>query len=348
MIYWSDELVRRLVELLTAPEGYSEYTIADILNSEFDLSISRDAVHNKIRRTNLRSLLDRPITDIMPYYTKYRPVIDGDVQAPKKILDLGESSYLETQKPKLKILYLGDLHIPFQIDEQVQTAINRNLSADILVTAEVADCYSISRFNKSMSIPFEVEVDNIIRFFETVSNIFPLVVVIGGNHSERISKVFQKGIPPSLLFLVEDNLLDVLARPFHNVVIVTSQFFQINDAMFTHAEQFSKVDMKAAVNVYNTLNEWKNTLGLGEYRCLVQSHTHMLGSAYRGSSYKLMESGCLCYIPDYSVQGFYSRPQTNGYVVIVQNNGVTDFDLAREYFFETPRYKPNYNPLMER
>jgi hypothetical protein len=95
----------------------------------------------------------------------------------------------------------------------------------------------------------------------------------------------------------------------------------------------------------NFLNEWKETLGLENFRFVVQAHTHMLGSTYRGGSFKIIEAGCLCRVPDYAVQGFYSKPQTNGYVVVIQKNGKTDFNLTREYCFDTQRYVPQWSPL---
>jgi hypothetical protein len=200
---------------------------------EFGENFSRDAVHNKILRLDLRALINRPIADIMPYYNKYRDIIESDEYTYPKVYDLAaDKVVIEFQKPKLKILYLGDPHIPFQEDEQIQTAVNRNLTADVVVTNEVADCYSISRFNKNLSIPFEVEVDNIIRYFEFLNDTFPLVFVLVGNHDKRVSKIFMKGVPPSLMFLVEENMLKLLAKPFSHIIVTEQPYLQINDAEF--------------------------------------------------------------------------------------------------------------------
>lgn len=342
MIDWAQDKVNRLLELFNDPEEYSESQIARIMSEEFDEMFTRDAVHNKLSRLDSQTtLIDKPRPE-MPYFAKYEDMIIGE-GLPKTVEFDGP--YIELLKDRLKILHLGDLHIPFQVDEQIQIATNRNRTADLVVTVEVSDCYSISRFNKNLSVPLEFEIDHVLRYFEFLSETFPLTIVISGNHHNRISKELTKKLHPSLLFLMDGNLLSKLAKPFDNVVVCNTPLLQVNDAIFTHSETFSKVDMKAAVNVYQLIQEWKDVLSLKHYRLILQSHTHMLGTTYRGRHCKLIESGCLCHVPDYSVQGFYSKPQTNGYVVVVQRDGITDFNLTREYMFDVPTYKANWNPM---
>ena len=341
MIDWTFDKSRRLTELVCDVERYSESQIAKIMTDEFGEEFTRDAVHNKILRLNVRSLLDRPIPDRMPYYSNHKDVIEELEDEPDKILELRPNQmYLEIPRENLKILHLGDPHIPFQNDDQIQVAINRHASADIVITTEVIDCYSISRFNKNLSVPFEVEVDTAVRYLETLSENFPLVIVTSGNHDKRIDKAFMKGVPPALLWLVKGSILKLLAKPFPNVIVSETPVLQINDAIFAHAEFFSKVDLKAAMNVRSFLQEWKDTLDLRDFRLVVESHTHMMGATYRSGNLKVMESGCLCKVPDYAVMGFYSKPQTNGYIVIVQRDGVTDFNLTREFVFPTEKYAP--------
>jgi len=346
MIDWTFDKTARLQELVCSPEGYSESQIASIMTDEFGENYSRDSVHNKILRLNLRELLDKPVTDFKPYYNKYKDIIESEIEVPKTLSISDNQVVVELPKEKLKILHLGDLHIPFQNDEQVQVAVNRNRTANLVVAVEMSDCYSISRFNKNLSVPFEVEVDNIVRYYEYLSETFPLVFVVSGNHEKRINKTFTRGVPPSLLFLVKTNMMRLLARPFPNIIVFDRPIIQINDAVFTHAEYFSKIDLKSGINAYNFLAEWKKALDLEDYSLVVQSHTHMLGATYRqGGELKVMESGCLCRIPDYAVINFYSKPQINGYVVVVQKNGKTDFDLTREYSFDTQKYIPAWSPL---
>jgi hypothetical protein len=272
LIEWNTFRKRRLVELVSHEEGFSEREIADALTLEWGINVTRDAVHNKIRDLDIRSYEDKPVTDPMPYYNKYRDIYEDESVVIPKTFTLDNGVFLGDKKEKLRILYIGDLHIPFQVDSQIQEAINRNLNADMVVTTELMDCYSVSRFNKEMSIPLEVEIDNTVRYLEYLSETFPCTIVMLGNHEARVGREFYKNTNPSLLFLVENNILKVLSKPFKNVIVVEQPYVQINDAVFVHAEKFSAVDLKAGVGVYNFLNEWKESLNLQDFRLCVQSH----------------------------------------------------------------------------
>lgn len=340
MIDWNSEKTDRLLEL--REEGHSESKIADQLSKEFGMFTTRDAIHNKLARINESKggLQKRQIHSIMPWYDKYKSIIEGE-GIPKEhsvnhyVLDIPEKF--------LKILYIGDLHIPFQLDEQIEEACDNNINADVVVTAEVMDCYSLSRFRKNLSVPLEQEIDWTVRYFEYLNEKFDRVIVVGGNHINRISRSFMDSVPTPLLFLVREDMLELLAKPFPHINVVNQVCFQINDTVFAHAELFSRVDLKAGMRAYDFFNEWKDALGLKDFRCVVQGHTHMMGVGYRANM-KVMEGGCLCRVPDYAIEKFYSKPQQNGYVVIRQNNGYTDFNKSREFVFQLQKYIPNFNP----
>lgn len=344
MIEWTLEKIRRLTELVCDDAKYSEYRIAEILTDEFGFTVSRDAVHNTISRLNLRKLLDKKITDIMPYFTKYAEIIKG-TGVPKELDISTADSFVSIDSEKLKLLHISDLHIPFQVDEQVQEATNKHAGADVVVVNELLDCYSLSRFGKFINVPFEIEIDNGIRVIEYLSENFPIVILFSGNHDKRIRRESFKGVPSSLLFLVEDDIISQLAKPFSNVYVIDAPFVQINDAVFIHAEMFSRIDLKAGVNAYQYLREWQDVFKLPSFKVITQAHTHMVGATYRAGEIKIMESGCLCRIPDYAVDKCYTKPQTNGYVVINQTDGVTDFNSSREFVFPSQPYIKNWTPV---
>ena len=50
---WNSQLTRRLVELKSDPEEYTEVEIADKLSKENNFSISRNQVHGKLVGINL-------------------------------------------------------------------------------------------------------------------------------------------------------------------------------------------------------------------------------------------------------------------------------------------------------
>lgn len=326
--------------------------IAEILSDEYSIEVTRDAVYAKTRQLReggaFETLKSRPKSVLMPYYEKYKTIYESDDPCEKswegRPFEIPTNYVVNYVRPRTKILYIGDLHIPFEVEDQIQTAVNRNIKSDICVTSEVSDFYSISRFNKNFSIPLEVEIDRIIRLYEYLSMTFPMTFVIKANHDNRTGKQFSS-LPPELMVLVKtSNMLKFLAKPFHNVVVIDQWYMQLNDTIFAHAESFSTVDMKVGVKVSDWMRDWTNALGLQPFRCLVQGHVHQLGVTYR-PGVKIIEAGCMCYQPDYSVERVYSRPQSNGYVEVVQDSGKTNFELTREHRLETPVYQQRYNPV---
>ena len=340
---WTSQMEKRLIELSSGQA--SESQMAEVLNDEFGTETTRNSVHNKLSRLDINDLISKPHTVLMPYYDKYRDVYDGGKDGPGKIVEIRSPWRYSPLTRPCKILCLNDLHIPFQVEDQIQEAINKHRAADIVVLSEIADCYSLSRFDKSRSIPLEVEIDEIVRLFEYLNETFPLTIVLEANHTLRAAKMMMRMLPPVLLSLVEANMLVKLARPFRNVVVVPNWFIEINDALIGHGEKFSKIDMRTVVNIYDFFNEWWRKLGLTNFNLIVQGHTHRQGTVMRaGGLVKVMESGALCYIPDYSVNRMMNTPQVNGYVVIQQDrNGVTDFNATREYVLNTPTYKQENN-----
>lgn len=347
MISWDKGVTNRLIELVSLGEATGR--IAEILSEEYDIEVSRDAVYSKTRSLRetgaFTTLVDKPKSVLMPYYEKYSEVYEGESD-PEKVYVMPDNYVVQIaklQSNRMKIVHLGDLHIPFEVEAQIQQAINMTLNADVCVVSEISDFYAISRFNKNFSIPLEVELDRIIRMYELLSNTYPYVFVIQANHDNRVGKQFTE-LPPALSMLVRtSNMLKFLARPFPNIVVADQWYLQINDAIFAHAESFSTVDMKVGVKVRDWMRDWTESLDLQPFRCVVEGHVHQMGVAYRNGT-KIMEAGCLCYQPDYSVERMYSRPQANGFVEVVQDDGRTNFELTREHRFETPTYSRRFNP----
>ena len=346
MISWNKDITNRLIELVS--NDISVIEIGRILTQEYEVDISKDAITSKIRALRnsgaFSVLVDKTKTILMPYFEKYREIYESD-SYPEKQIEIPSNNVIQMNwKPRLKILCLGDLHIPFEVEEQIQQAVNMSATADICIASEISDFYSISRFNKNFSIPLEVEIDKIIRLYEFLALKFSYVFVIQANHDIRVGKQFTD-LPQALALLVKtNNMLKFLARPFSNIAVTDQWFLEINDTIVSHADAFSSVDMKVGVKVRDWMRDWTEALDLQPFRCIVQGHVHQLGVTYRNGT-KIIESGCLCYQPDYSVERLYARPQVNGFVSIVQDHGRTNFELSREHRFETPVYKARYNPV---
>jgi len=300
----------------------SESEIAKIISEETGLDVSRNVVHGRVYRNKISSGLEKKPRTIMPYFDKYREYFTEDMlPAPKVDYDFSEGP--------IKILVLNDLHTPMQHERALEQAITENKSADIVITSEVSDMYSLTSFAKYQHVSFELEVEEIIRWFEFLNETFPVTYVINSGHDRRLTRYVLSRIRSDLLFLIEPNLLRVLARPFAKIITIQNNFHFINDAIFTHFDKSSSVPMRSALNAHQWLQNWKSHLTtVTDYRVLVQAHSHFSG-ILNYSGIQLIESGCLQEIPEWVLRKLPMKAWTHGWVLVFQHNGVTNLNATQ-------------------
>jgi predicted phosphodiesterase len=302
---------------------------------EFPRGISRDMIKNAISRAKEKAtyLSQSPVAQIMPYFDKYKEYIEGvEVIAKNEAL---LSKILA--KPKRDVLVASDFHIPFCNEVALQKAIDQNRNADILVIAgDFLEFYNTSRWRKRDYIPTLVELDNGVRMLEYLSSVFPVVLVVPGNHDNRPMKQLKNIVPAELFWLLESaDPLEMLTRPFANVLYSDSWYLQLGDALIAHAERSSTIEGRPGMLLAEYFlpggKGWASRLNLGEMRCFIVAHTHQISAAYR-EGIKTLECGCLSNTLEYTTDAAaVMRPALNGYVKLVQYNGRTDFNQTREY-----------------
>jgi hypothetical protein len=325
-------LDRRLVEL--EAEGLHPRDIADSLNTEYSEELHRtfteDQVRNRLKRVPREMLSRYSVTDIMPYFRKYEPIIRNQAPAPAK-LDWAEC-LAKLRTGRKKALVLQDLHIPFQDDEAIQWAVDLGRASDlVVVNGDYCDMYAISRFQKELNIPLEVEIDGMCRVNEFLARTFePVpVVVVQSNHHWRVAKAMM--FPPTLEFLVETDLVEMLAKPFANILAMDDWWIQVNDTIFAHAETNSVTEGKPVVDTWQWFNNWRKYLELRDFTTLVEAHTHRIAVVHRLGG-KMMEAGALCKAMPYTRRGVkYRYPGNTGFAQIVWDNGASRMNLCREY-----------------
>lgn len=329
-VFWEKHprIERRMLEL--DYQGIAHTDVAKTLSDEYPnigILFTEDMIRNRLKRAKRVQLKDFPQTVLMPYFEKYRNVIEGNTPIPQKIVVPDMSS------GRAKILHISDAHIPFQDDSALEFAVQTNLAANVVVEGgDINDCYALSRFEKEVNVPFEQEIEGILRHNEWLSTAFPDVPIIqlSGNHHKRIRRSVE--YPQSLNFLYDRDFYTTMASPFPNILAVNNWYYQINDAIFAHDEQASSVDGKSVVNLYQYLQESWEFLGLRPFRVIVQAHTHQVAVTYRYGR-KLMESGAMCRAMPYSYSSSrYKKPQACGYVTVIQRDGVSVLNECREHY----------------
>lgn len=328
---WTEPLKNRLLELNA--QEYNQPEIAKIMSNELEVPLTRDQVKNALARTKEAAafLVHKPIAEPTPYLAKYEAELKGVVTVAKTYPVL--ENILETIKRK--VLIISDIHVPFESQENLQKAIDLNRTADMLIIAgDFLDLYSCSRHRKKMNIPHEVELDRGVRVLEYLSEIFPWVFIIRGNHDERAMKQVRDRIPSDLLYLVETEPLEYLTRPFKNVQFIPNWWVQIGDAIVAHQERSSTTEGKPGIYLMDYFLDkgWAERMGLNPMpKAFITGHTHQISSMYPRPGIKVFESGSITEAQDYTMDAqAFMRPPMAGFVSLTQVNGKTDFNQSRE------------------
>jgi predicted phosphodiesterase len=254
-------------------------------------------------------------------------------------------------KEREKILVIPDLHVPFHHEIAIAHMIAKDGDADrAVVMGDVGDAFALSRFIKYESLPYEQEIVALRQMFEMLSGAFPKIDLIAGNHDGlRLEKTLRTTLNEDFIAAVKlltDGCLspvDKIASKFKNISLrghavdgrTVRWFTQIGDALFTHAEAFSRVPGAALRRIEEWVTDMERTLKLSPWRVIVQAHTHQLALFPWMSDKLMVECGCLSRTHGYQLSAkLGGRPQRLGYVVLEQTNGITDLNTVRTVWLD--------------
>jgi predicted phosphodiesterase len=247
-----------------------------------------------------------------------------------------------------KILIASDFHAPFHHQEYVAAMFEREKDADLLIVGgDLQDFYSVSRFTKYENVHFEEEMAAVTLLLEEMSQRFPRVLIVEGNHDRpRFEKQLRDRLDKEMVdvisFLAGGNLsvIAAAARRFPNIEMVknridgrfdVSWYAQVNDLIVSHMEKFSITTGSTLRGVEDWFTNFERVVGLEkDWRVIVQAHTHAGGVFPYKANKMLVESGCLCRTHGYQLTPRAGgRPQRQGYVTLTQNDGRTDVNSVR-------------------
>ncbi len=272
-------------------------------------------------------------------------------------IGMARDRYTGPAKPKaragrLKILVVPDLHAPFHDPKAVAAMLEREKDIDIAVLmGDIGDAYSLSRFLKYEAVPYEQELASVTLLLQAFSERFPIVRVITGNHDgPRLEKQLLERLTGDMVSAIRAmtggtlDPIEVLCRRFPNIERVTPKtengiglrwMTQIGDALFLHAEKWSKVPGAALRAVDEWLSDFEQTIGLDDWRVVVQAHTHALSWFPWKADRLLIECGTLSKPHGYQYTArIGGRPQRRGWVVLEQVDGRTDINSIRMVWFD--------------
>jgi predicted phosphodiesterase len=244
-----------------------------------------------------------------------------------------------------RILVIPDLHVPFHEPEMVADMIAKeSKDTDLAICiGDVGDAYALSRFAKYESVPYAYEWAEVTTVMQTLSESFPEVRIIVGNHDARLRKAIAAHLTSDMVEAISTMTggtlcpLTALSRKYDNIEIahhpvpnsdITIDWLTVEgDALLAHPEKYSRVPGSAL----RAFEEWSSdnsaSIGLESIRLLVMGHTHQLAVLPWRSSSLLVECGCLCKTQAYMTGArIGGRPQRRGYVWFNQYDGITDLN----------------------
>lgn len=255
---------------------------------------------------------------------------------------------------RLKILVVPDLHAPFHDKTAIAAMLEREADADIAVLmGDIGDGYALSRFVKYERVSYEEELAAVTVLLQAFSERFPLVRVVTGNHDgPRLEKQLRDRLSPdfiSAILMMTGGTLDpiqAICKRFANIEFepakagrhVAPWLTQIGDAVFCHAEKFSRVPGAALRAIEEWLSDFDQTLQLNPWRVLCQAHTHALSMIPWHADRLLVEVGCLCEVHGYQMVAKISgRPQRVGWATLEQIDGKTDINSVKLTWWDAER-----------
>ena len=244
-----------------------------------------------------------------------------------------------------RILVIPDLHIPFHEPEMVADMVAKEAkNTDLAICiGDVGDAYALSRFAKYESVPYAYEWSEVTIIMQMLSESFPHVRIIVGNHDARLRKAIASHLTPDMVEAITTMTggtlcpLTALARKYKNIEIahhpvpnsdITIDWLTVEgDALLAHPEKYSRVPGSALRAFEEWASDNSSAIGLESIRLLEMGHTHQLAVLPWRSSSLLVECGCLCKTQAYMTGArIGGRPQRRGYVWFDQYDGITDLN----------------------
>nr|WP_286674832.1 MULTISPECIES: metallophosphoesterase [unclassified Clostridium] len=234
-------------------------------------------------------------------------------------------------------MFINDIHSPYEREDLLSIiSKHANEITTLVIGGDLMDCESISSFPKisRMSLLNELLYTyNLLKKIRKILNRDQNIIIINGNHEERLRTMICKMHEKDLQKFINPNILEMLVDGFtiyednkkvkyegiEGITYIPHWYANIDDKIIiSHPKDFSAVDGKMCEKVSeHFLNKHEN------FEVLVFAHTHKYSQmkVSRRQGVFVVENGCLCKPHDYSDTGKLGfTPQDYCYTIIKYNN----------------------------
>jgi predicted phosphodiesterase len=262
-------------------------------------------------------------------------------------------NYFSVKPATKKILSLSDLHFPFEDMDAINYALDQDGNADILVlNGDIIDGYCVSSYSKTQNIPLSIEYNKALDLLRTVSGMFEEVVLVKGNHDNRVDRYLSSRIDPWAAMLANNDILDKLSKGivydeygketsrlnFGSTKITYNNMglpwmSRVGKTIFMHPDTYLS---QAGATVARGVDHISNYVDASSFDCIVMGHTHKQAKMVEKNKL-LIEQGALCKTMSYQKQAeFKKRPSITGYAVVYQDaDGAVRPDLTNFIYLKT-------------
>jgi hypothetical protein len=125
-------------------------------------------------------------------------------------------------------------------------------------------------------------------------------------------------------FLIKDDLLDIVASKFENVLYSKNWWVKIKDVVYMHPDGFTILPMRTPINSSKIIQKLGITAS-----AWIQGHTHKVGEYTEGDAV-FYETGCSCLPQDYYMSRGSIRWE-NAYNIVAIKDGKFNYNESRNY-----------------
>lgn len=313
-------IIDRIRELRARELPFSQ--IASMISVEFGGEFTKDMVQKLYQR---RFRVDNPQHLAADAARRY---LQTTLKPREKV-----ASTIEDRR---KIVCIGDLHgkpHPGILSTVLQT--NPDM---VVIGGDIFDQAQFSHHERGIDAredAFEVEMQHMRAFLEVLHEHTEAIVVVRGNHDNRMFRMLSELLPQHLLRYFNDPL-DVLVSGLPRIELVRNDLYAnrpgltkegigyvrhvyvLGDALVSHAHFSSAEDF-----YYKWVVKWRRFLGWPEFSVLIQHHTHAFKHQLcEGGHLTLLDAGMggEASIEQYKVEASAKwKPGQLGFVYFEQN-----------------------------
>jgi predicted phosphodiesterase len=240
-------------------------------------------------------------------------------------------------------LIISDIHAPFHDEKRFAQMISQTKGkVDVCILAgDAGDYNNFSKYMKyGQEFSAKQEIKAVTAIFAILSESYPEVVFLPGNHDERTRKKYALSLEPPLYQAMLDfhgknafDFSEIITEQFNNIIVPkfpTEGFaeykyiYQKYDIVMGHPEKYSRIPNRAVGDFIYYIMSKGIPLGLVKppITAAVIGHTHQGGKTWNDFKIIGIENGCLCMNPDYDGNAKLNgapRPLVRGYTLFKTN-----------------------------